>query len=144
MRLQYGFLADAAEIGADGKISVTGIFDRIRVVTFREGIITLPVFCLVLHFGCHATEGSEHQLRVECTGPEGDHVAEGNCTLKLKPLGAQLPWQGEAILWMRDLPIAQYGAYRFDLSVDGQARGHLNLYIYREVGDIAEVDGPSG
>ncbi|MBF6592351.1 MAG: hypothetical protein IVW57_17710, partial [Ktedonobacterales bacterium] len=120
MKLAYAILADAAQLGQDGKVSLLGgDFDTINAATFP---LTHPALSLVMRLDFEPREAErEYWLRVTLAGP-------GNAPLAATPASAftprVLPGREEQVvramfvIGLNGLTFDQQGTYQFRLLVD--------------------------
>jgi hypothetical protein len=133
MHLTAGLLADYANMTADGKLNVMGVFDRIITDTVP---ITHAALFLVVRFEARVSEGSGHSLQIALVDADGQEVVPRTRKLPLtfsmngpgRPLTAQL------IAEFGHLQLPVFGEYDFHLHVDGEFTASIPLYVEQEGG----------
>ncbi len=142
MRLDFAFLADAAQVDAGGKLSVLGVFDRIRGQEFptRHGRIAL-----VLRL--EATPGDEgsHQVDIRLRGPDGADLLRLDGEVRVGPG----PASGEStriaqVLNLDGVVFSRPGRYRFEIRLDGGEPTVVPLFLEGPGDRGAGGGGPFG
>ena len=116
MDLRLAVLADAANVTSDGKLNVTGIFNRLRTTKLPA---QHPLLVAVLQIAIGAADfGRDAQTGLRIVAPDGETTDPFTMTHKL-PRGRP----GEPALWnvifrLPNLRLAKAGAYEFHVLVD--------------------------
>ena len=116
MEIRLAVLADAANVTTDGKLNVTGIFNRLRTTKLPA---QHPLLVAVLQIAIGAADfGREAQTGLRIVSPDGDTSSPFTMTHKL-PRGRP----GEPALWnlifrLPNLRLAKTGDYEFHVLVD--------------------------
>lgn len=133
MQVKLAVLADYANVTAEGKLNILGIFDRISVAEIPA---VHPQMHLILRLEAHPAErGRAHQIEIRLHDPDGRTVFEVKG--EMKPHGpAGRAAATNQILTLNNLHLAREGGYNFvvfvnndlktevPLEVDVAARGH--------------------
>ncbi len=135
MHVKLAVLADCANVTAEGKLNILGIFDRISV----SGLpVVHPQMHLVLRLEARAAErGRPHEVEIRFHDPDGDAVfqVKGNVV----PEGPRDRAIGtNQILTFNNLQLAKAGGYNFQVFVDNDLKTELPLDV--EV----SIPGPAG
>ena len=116
MEIRLAVLADAANVTNDGKLNVTGIFNRLRTTKLPA---QHPLLVAVLQIAIGAADfGREAQTGLRIVAPDGETSSAFTMTHQL-PRGRP----GEPALWnlifrLPNLRLAKAGAYEFHVLVD--------------------------
>jgi hypothetical protein len=81
VRIQYAHLCDFANVTAEGKSNLLGIFSAIfpPAVPYR-----IPAMYLAFALECHYTDiGRPIQIRIECVDADGHHVFRASTNLQV-------------------------------------------------------------
>jgi hypothetical protein len=133
MQVAYLVFADAAQVGADGKVSmIGGDFDTINVQSLPAHH---PNVALVMRLHMSPSEcGVEHRLRVTVFGPLGAVLAtiEGSFT-PMAPPGhkGSRPVRSLFVINVAGLVFEMQGTYRFKVAVDDKQLHEAQLDIVR-------------
>ncbi len=135
MQVKLAVVADHANVSAEGKLNILGIFDRIVVSNLPA---VHPQMHLVVRLEAHPAERDRsHQVEVRLHDPDGQAVFE----LKgdIVPQGPP----GEAItanhiIGINNLVLARTGEYLFVVFVDHDLKAETPLIV-----DFLDV-GPTG
>lgn len=128
MQLTAGLLADGANIAADGKLNLLGVFDRI----VASGIpFTHPSLFLIARFAARVSEGSSHSLQIALVDADGQEVVPRTRPLPLTfgLNGPGRPMTAQVIAQFVDLQLPVFGEYDFHLHVDGEYTASIPLYV---------------
>ena len=128
MHLDFAVVADYALIDQAGKISVLGIFQHIWVQSFPA---MHPRLHLVLRLKGKRTEIGEHGVQIRLLDGDDTEIlgGSGNVTFAEPPAGVT-DIEAAAILAF-DVPFPRAGAYRFDITVDGERKASVPLTVAR-------------
>ncbi len=134
MHVRLAMVADHANVSAEGKLNILGIFDRIAVTSLPA---VHPQMHLVLRLEAHPAERDRpHPVEVRLHDPDGQTVFE------LK--GEVLPqgFAGETIaanqiIGINNLVLAKTGEYSFVIFVDHDLKAETPLVV-----DFLDVGAP--
>ena len=116
MEIRLAVLADAANVTTDGKLNVTGIFNRLRTTKLPA---QHPLLVAVLQIAIGTADfGRDAQTGLRIVAPDGETSSPFTMTHKL-PSGRP----GEPTLWnlifrLPNLRLAKTGDYEFHVLVD--------------------------
>lgn len=116
MEIKTAVLADAANVSAEGKLNITGIFDRLSGSAFP---LLHPNMVLVIRVEYHRSEVGEHKLALNIADADGAKIAEasGGFTLP-RPHSSQIPPISGFVLPLQMLKFPEPGVYSFDILID--------------------------
>ena len=126
MQVKLAVVADHANVSAEGKLNILGIFDRIVVSSLPA---VHPQMHLVLRLEAHPAERDRsHQVEVRLHDPDGQAVFE----LKGEIVPEGPP--GEAItanhiIGINNLVLARMGEYVFVVFVDHDLKAETPLIV---------------
>ncbi len=135
MQVKLAVVADHANVSAEGKLNILGIFDRIVVSNLPA---VHPQMHLVVRLEAHPAERDRsHQVEVRLHDPDGQAVFE--LKGEIVPQGPP----GEAItanhiIGINNLVLARTGEYLFVVFVDHDLKAETPLIV-----DFLDV-GPTG
>ena len=143
MNLDFAFIADAATVDGGGKLSVLGIFDRIRARDFpaRHGRISL-----VMRLAAAADDAGAHEADIRLTDPEGGQVLRLDGTLRVgdaPPASTGITTRVPHVLNLDGISFKMPGTYEFEIRIDGELVAKLPL-ILEKVSDSRRGPGPQG
>jgi hypothetical protein len=127
MQVKLALLADYANITAEGKLNILGIFDRISVPGLPAAH---PQMHLILRLDAHAAEkGRTHSLEIRLHDPDGQTLIE--FTGEVVPQGGA---PGEAvstnqIITINNLGLPIGGEYMFVVFVDRDLKAEVPLVV---------------
>mgnify|MGYP001076050055 CR=1 FL=1 len=129
MEIDLALLADAATVDAAGKLNILGIFDRISARSFP---VRHPRLALVLRFRATMNEAGDHAVKILLSDPDGKEVLPVNGTIKI---GLGHPAAGglvrvPQVINLDGVPFEKPGRYAFDVSVDGDHKVSVPLYLH--------------
>ena len=138
MDVTLALLADAANVSADGKLNILGIFNALGAHSFP---VVHPQMALVLRFeASRAEEGKGRQIELQLSDSDGQ---------KMFKIGAQLmvPTGGSApgtpirlnhILMLNNIQFPRAGDYVFSVLVGDDQKASIDLKIV----EVRQVPGP--
>jgi hypothetical protein len=123
--LIYGHLADYASEGANGKMIVVGIFERVFMQ--HEGPIQLPICHLAAKLEASLIDGADHRLEVRVVDGNQDPVLPQHAEMPLRfgTAGPGYPLAAQIILQLVGLQLPGSGDWSFELRVDGNVVGNI-------------------
>ncbi|TVP55866.1 MAG: hypothetical protein EA351_09650 [Gemmatimonadales bacterium] len=129
MNLDFALIADAATVDGGGKLSVLGIFDRIRAREFpaRHGRIAL-----VMRLAAGPEDAGGHEADIRLVDPKGEQVLRLDGTLRV---GEAPPGASGAItrvphvLNLDGITFKVPGVYEFEIRIDGDLVSTLPLTL---------------
>jgi hypothetical protein len=130
----FGLVADAAQIDANGKLSILGEFDNIYATRLpaQHGPMTI-----VARWEADKAEveGRQGTLQMEINGPDGESVLPRSASMDMK-WGASGPgdprrYRANALLGMVGLPLKAYGGHVIRFRVNGEPLGEIRFYVSR-------------
>lgn len=126
VQVKLAVLADYANVTAEGKLNILGIFDRISVT----GIPAVhPQMHLILRLEAHPAErGRPHRVEIRLHDPDGATVFEVKG--EVRPEG--VPGRAIAtnqILTLNNLQLAREGGYNFVVFVNNDLKTEVPLDV---------------
>jgi hypothetical protein len=127
--LTYGHLADFASEGANGKMIVVGIFDR--VVVQQAGQVQMPICYLAGRLDASIADGSEHELEIRLLDGNADPILPDNPRVPVRfvSTGPGYPLIAQFVLQLVGLPLPGHGDYVFELRMGGTVVGRIPLIL---------------
>lgn len=118
MEVRFAVLADSANFSREGKLNVTGIFDRISAKTFPAAHMAAV---LVLQIEAHRGETGSHEVRVAFVDGDGALILESRGLLEIERAPDEITTiRGQNILPFQVIPLPAPGDYSFDIFIDGR------------------------
>ena len=126
MHLDFAVIADYALVDQAGKLSVLGIFQHIWVQQFPA---MHPRLHLVLRLKGKRTEIGEHQVQIRLVDEQDTEILGGNGSVNFaEPPAGVTDIEAGAIL-VFDVPFPHPGAYRFEITIDGDRKASVPLTV---------------
>src|SRR5213593_3423929 len=126
MHLDFAVAADYALVDQAGKLSVLGIFQHIWVQQFPA---MHPRLHLVLRLKGKRTEIGEHQVVIRLLDEQNTQILGGNGSVNFaEPPAGVTEIEAGAIL-VFDVPFPHAGAYRFQITVDGEMKAAVPVTV---------------
>ena len=124
--MKLAVLADYANVTAEGKLNILGIFDRISVLKIP---VVHPQMHLILRLEMHPAErGRVHNLEIRLHDPDGATVFEVKGDLR--PAGnATRAAATNQILILNNLELATEGGYNFVVFVNNDLKAEVPLVV---------------
>lgn len=126
MQVKLALLADYANVTAEGKLNILGIFDRINVVQVPA---VHPQMHLILRLEAHAAErGRPHNIEIRLHDPDGSTVFDvrGDMVPQGRP-GETIATN--QILTLNNLQLAKPGGYTFVVLVNNDLKMEVPLAV---------------
>ncbi len=126
MQVKLAVLADYANVTADGKLNILGIFDRINLMQVPA---VHPQMHLVLRLEAHAAERERaHKIEIRLHDPDGATIFEVNGDIVPHGEGAH-PVSTNQILTLNNLQLEKIGAYNFIIFINNDMKSELPLHV---------------
>jgi len=125
MNIEMLAICDFAQ-DASGKLTVVGAFDAITV---RDFPAAHPLLCVAARIRFQVYELGAHAMRIDIVDASGDRLApplEGS--LNVNGIGGDSACANMA-LNVVNLRVEREGSWRLALSIDGQERASVPLYV---------------
>jgi hypothetical protein len=126
MNVKLALLADYANVTAEGKLNILGIFDRISV---NELPFTHPQMHVILRLEAHVAERDRtHNIEIRLYDPDGETVFDVNGEMVPKgPPGQSIATN--QILTLNNLQLIKPGGYMFVIFVNNDLKTEIPLGI---------------
>ena len=126
MQIRLALLADYANVTAEGKLNILGIFDRITV---QEVPAVHPQMHLILRLEAHSSERRRtHSVEIRLHDPDGQTVFEVKGDIV--PQGAAgLSTSTNQILTLNNLQLGKTGGYQFIVFIDNDLKTEVPLGV---------------
>lgn len=126
MYVKLALLADYANVTAEGKLNILGVFDRITV---HDMPAVHPQMHLVLRLEAHPAERNRvHNVEIRLYDPDGQTVFEVKGDVV--PQGpASMPMATNQILTLNNLQLSKSGGYTFVVLVNDDVKYELPLGV---------------
>jgi hypothetical protein len=136
MQVKLALLADYANVTAEGKLNILGVFDRINV---NDVPAVHPQMHLILRLEAHPAERDRpHNVEIRLYDPDGQTVFE----VKGDIVPHGMPGQTIAtnqILTLNNLQLSKTGGYMFVVFVNNDLKSEVPLGV-----EISMPAGPAG
>ena len=126
MYLDFAVVADYALVDQSGKMSVLGIFQHIWVQQFPA---MHPRLHLVLRVKGKRTEIGEHAVQIKLLDEGDAELLGGSGTVNFAEPPAGVTDIEAAAVLVFDVPFPHAGAYRFEISIDGERKATVPLTV---------------
>jgi hypothetical protein len=126
LHVKMAVLADYANVTAEGKLNVLGIFDRINMVQVPS---IHPQMYLVLRVEAHPAERDRaHKIEIRLHDPDGQTIFDVNGDIVPHGEGPQ-PTSTNQILTLNNLQLEKVGAYNFVIFINNDLKLELPLHV---------------
>lgn len=128
MEIKLAVLADAANVSQQGKLNITGIFNRINA---RQLPATWPMMNLVIRVEAHRSEaGTDHTVEVRIVDADGQQIGLIEGGFRVEPAQHPAhPIRGDFIVPITGATFPHAGTYSFDILIDGRYEDSLQLFL---------------
>ena len=127
MHVEILALCDFAQ-DAMGKLNIVGAFDAITV---REFPSVHPLMCVAARIRFQVYELGSHAMRMELVDGTGDRLAPPlDGSMNVDGIGGDSACANLA-LNISNLRVEREGSWKLSLSIDGQERASVPLYVRR-------------
>jgi len=139
MQIKLALLADYANVTAEGKLNILGIFDRITV---QELPAVHPQMHLILRLEAHVAERNRsHTIEIRLHDPDGETVFEVKGDMV--PHGSPgVTSATNQILTLNNLQLSKVGGFNFVVFVDNDLKAEIPLGV--EQGQPPGATPPGG
>jgi hypothetical protein len=133
MQVKLALLADYANVTAEGKLNILGIFDRINV---HELPVVHPQMHLILRLEAHPAERNRaHNVEIRLHDPDGQTIFE--VTGDMVPQGTTGHTVAtNQILTLNNLQLMKSGGYNFVVLVNNDLKSEVMLEV--ELGSASQ------
>lgn len=127
MKLHMALIADCANITADGKLNVMGVFDRINAYHFpaRQPSMTI-VFILDLELGEY---NQEREMAIKLLDPDGRQTISISKKIQTPEQSVASKPRLQIIIDLRDVPFQKPGPYNFVIMIDKDHKGEIPIFL---------------
>jgi hypothetical protein len=140
MQVKLALLADYANVTAEGKLNILGIFDRINV---HELPVVHPQMHLILRLEAHPAErGRAHNVEIRLHDPDGQTIFEVTGDMVPQGTGGQTVSTNQ-ILTLNNLHLAKTGGYNFVVLVNNDLKSEVLLEVELHAQSETALDGTS-
>ncbi len=127
MQVKLAILADYANITAEGKLNILGVFDRIHVGALPAIHAQMQ---LILRLEAHAVERErKHALEIRLHGPDGQIVFDLGGDVVPRGGGPGQAIASNQIIGINNLELPVAGEYSFAIFVDNDLKLEVPLFV---------------
>ena len=143
MYVAFALLADAANVSADGKLNILGVFDAVRVASFPA---VHPRAHLVVKLKALVGDAGTHRLEIRYLGPGGASLLDLTAHVDVPAMPAGASEMDLPLVLPLDLRFEQAGAHAITLTLDGRVIAQLPLAVVAQGPTVATplFEPPSG
>ena len=129
MNLVLAIACDRAEVAADGKLNVEGIYNELSAPDFPAAH---PALTVVLVLEWEIADTGEQPIRADLIAPDGERVVtiQGHTDVELAP-DNEVPPQTRIILPLENVVFQQPGRYHLRVQAGSQTVEALPIYLRR-------------
>ena len=126
MQVKLALLADYANVTAEGKLNILGIFDRINA---QELPVVHPQMHLILRLEAHPAERNRtHNVEIRLHDPDGQTIFEVTGDMVPQGTTGQTVATNQ-ILTLNNLQLAKSGGYNFVVLVNNDLKSEVMLEV---------------
>ena len=126
MQVKLALLADYANVTAEGKLNILGIFDRINV---PELPVVHPQMHLILRLEAHSAERNRaHNVEIRLHDPDGQTIFEVTGDMVPQGVAGQTVSTNQ-ILTLNNLQLTKTGGYNFVVLVNNDLKSEVLLEV---------------
>src|SRR3954469_18654539 len=126
MQVKLALLADYANVTAEGKLNILGIFDRINV---PELPVVHPQMHLILRLEAHSAERNRpHSVEIRLHDPDGQTIFEVTGDMVPQGIAGQTVSTNQ-ILTLNNLQLTKTGGYNFVVLVNNDLKSEVMLEV---------------
>lgn len=127
MDVKFAMLADAANVTADGKLNILGMFNALQAPSFP---CAHPQMCLVLRFeASRAEEGKTRTIEIQLSDSDGAKVFSINASLLVPHGKSGMPIRIDHILAMNGVRFPKPGDYVFNVLIGDDQKAAVDLKL---------------
>lgn len=129
MQIKLALLADYANITAEGKLNILGIFDHIHV---GELPAVHPQMQFVLRMEAHSAEVERaHAIEIRLHDPDGQTVFDISGEIVPRGRGPGQSVTNNQILTLNNLPLNKAGQHNFVVFIDNDLKAEVPLTVQK-------------
>lgn len=126
MKVNFAVLAEYANLTADGRLNIMGVFNRIYASTFPARHVTMQ---LVMRLAAHPAEyGKPQQVNVRLANADGHKLFELGAEITVTDDPTRLGYVDQ-ILGLNNIPFATAGDYSFDVLINNNHEFAIPLQV---------------
>ncbi len=128
MDITFALLADAANVSAEGKLNILGVFSTLSASSTP---VVHPQLVLVLKVEAGVEEvGVSHQLKITLKNEGNSEIAAlPEFTFELPRMGFHNAPDSNLILVINGTVFPSFGRYYFDLALDGKTSHQIPIEV---------------
>ncbi|MEX0892952.1 MAG: hypothetical protein WEB88_12365 [Gemmatimonadota bacterium] len=139
MQVKLALVADYANVTAEGKLNILGIFDRIHV---GELPALHPQMHFILRLQAHPAERDrQHAVEIKLHDPDGQTVFQVQGEIHPRSTTAPGAATTNQILTLNNLQLTKTGGYTFIVFVDNDLKSEVSLDVVHAAGRGEEPSG---